>query len=1846
MAASLNTYPVLKIKPFKVRKKVFAVSTLFLLIFTSLISPLVQFGILNSRPIERLFNVMAAEPQPDGSQPQTDKEIIITREVCGISGSVEVTFAWKKIEDSTKYNLEISRTTDFEPSSTLTATTSSLEHTVTLEADIRFRIRVVGEGEKGEAKSSLAATYYNTACTQEKETDRLTAYSKALTENTTAVANGAVAGAKIAAAPTIPYGIATPSCSAGIITVTFEWTRSESGWNYELHWTGASNVNVGDQGSYSVDGWAPNQTINWTVRAYLGSDVGPDYSSSFNTGPCSNPTSTPTPTPTSNPTPTPTPTSNPTPTPTRTPTPTPISTTTPPTPTPTITTSAMTCTMTNTTFDLNVGQYPASYQFAATVNNLEQGKLFVGATYGDGTVRFFNQEPNFALSLSGNARINSDFEHGYFNSTSSGGTHTFNFTINLDANHYGPLSPAYTLDAFYIQTVSATTGAQIGQNKQCLSAVSGIGGLRINTYLTPTPTPTPTPPSIGTFSIGYSGISPIENIDRDQNRTFSLVYQDTGGWGGKPVEIYINGSQLSSGNTAALDNGNVYLSFPQKTISPGSSQQSLTFTLTANKFAAAKDYTFYLQGLYLANSLVLPASPLSSSNQLTVRVAAIAPTATPTTAVNTPTPTSGPNTPTPTSTVSNMTCVMNPASGIMNIQSLYGQQAQQTFTLTGNDLDRGELYVGVTYVGGAAKFFKNEVNNTIPLAEDSNYSAYIRSDDTGYYNSPGGGSKVFRFTVILSANHPGGTPVYTLPAIYIQTVDRSSGEAVQVGSNKNCTSSGILINIIEAPTPTPTSTPTPTTGPNTPTPTTMVSTPTPTPTISTTLACSLTIGATNFVRGSAAASLGNIGLTGGVSGTTYYLGLISGVNNKLFATQIGNKIEIGDKDFDPLKIYSQTTTISGTSGQAGIFVDASNTVLSRSHDFQLGLFDQSANLIKKCGNSVSIVISDGGAAPTPLGKVTLQTCTAGYANAVLDWSLWSITIGSTPTKYVWEYNSGISLVGSSGEGYRSGESFSRTAGVTGLTANADIAWKATAYNGVTAIAVSPVFIHHTIYCEQPPVTTPTPTPSLSSCILTPNNQPTVVQGESYDFSLSASGLPAGDAYAKVLFQDGSYKFFAINGNPISLSSSNARLLVTNNSGKVATVNGNAGFNIRFYSDANDAVGGNYTLSGMIVQVNGVDTDCKGVNQLGGMVITISAGISTPTSTPTNTPPTPTQTPTGVPTVTSAPTATPTTVPPTATPTTAPLMACTISPTVLALKTGETLAFNVTLNNLDQGDLYAGAYYQNDPDGHFFSQQSGVLGLSSGARIRSTDANLGLISSAGGGTRQMNFRIEADANSAVGNYTLDQFFVQTVRNGQFVRNTSCVAGGGSLTISVSAGLAPTPTVTPTPQPGTPTNTPTPTTAVSTTPTVTPITGNFTPIITSLNTQCSSISNADIALGWGAVSGVEGYGIELAISAFAPSDFSYYKYPADWSNLAGLYKQTTISDYEFVSNTTYQVRVTAIKSDQSQYPSVVRTIATGDCAKMSADVLGLNGSEANKLVPVQIGGDVVQNAFVAVALYNNGWNRSVQIEVMGSNGAYQPVTVAEPEVQIGTGVFVKAKSSGTLISPFPRNSSSYRGISSQLVYFDAYATDAATVGSYPEFKIRIKDGSTYYRGVSHGTVVSIAKETTYSGTKKSGFEFIKALAGSQKGGGCRGTYCWEVNYEPQRAKIIIGLWGTESTFSTVGTSGCDDYGCHEGSMFSWNQSQFSHYADITGMGGTKGNFEDETKIVNKMYTRSWNEAYGIEVGVSKDTPTSYFGPWNVGDDNFTWGGNWCYHVSNGYAVAYNTGLLNDLGPNCYD
>jgi len=1639
----------------------------------------------------------------------------------------------------------------------------------------------------------------------------------------------------------------------------------------------------------------------------------------------------------------------------------------------------------DTTFNLTVGSSPVNQNFSVTVSNLEQGELYVGATYVDGTIRFFKQQPNAELALSVNARLKSGSDQGYYNSTSQGGSKTFNFTISLDANHAAQQA-AYTLSAFYIQTV--VNGQQVGSNKQCNGASSGLGGMVINTLAGPTPTPTPTPPSVGTFSISYSGVSSVESIDRGQNKTFSVIYKDTGGWGGKPVEIYVNDSALTSNNTASLDNGNVYLSFVQKTIYPTTTQQSLSFTLSANEYAAAKDFVFKLQGLYVASSLVLPSSSSTGfavSNQFTARVAApVNPTPTATSVQNTPTPTTTvQNTPTPTTFVSNMACVMNPASGVFNIQASSTQQTLFPFTITANNLDRGELYVGVNYEeAGVFKFFNYEPNNTIVLSDRPDFSATIRSQDTGYYNSPGGGSKTFSFNIILSANHPGATPAYRLPEIYIQTVDRSSGEAQQIGSNKNCTASGITINTIGAPTPTATNAPT-----STPTPTGTVPTPTATVTPSANIACSLNVTATDFVRGTAASSLGNIVMSGGVSGTAYYIGLISGVNNTLFANQPGNKIEIGDKDFNPLKVYPQATTFSGSSGQTAVFIDPSNTVLSGSYGFELGLFTQSAVLVKNCGNPVTLTVSDGGSNPTPLGKVTLETCSNGKVNATLDWSLWSSTIGSTPTKYIWEYNYG-GLIGTGESGYTTSESFSRTANITGLTSQSEIAWRAKAYNGTTLLATSPVFTHTTIYCE-PPVATGTTgvgdsimlgaKSTLEANIPGIDIDAVVSRGAAAGISVLQAKLDSGTLGAKVIVGLGTNngitdsqidqiasivasprklflitvkvpqghesssnntiingasrhgatlidwysnsinhpEYFASDGihltgqgisaysnlvlaalgsapvttppgeftvlnrvfNCVDANNINIVFTWSQSSGAVRydlywerTPNGTASFDIR---DEQYLAGSSTTLShsnSTFAPNQRLWYDVKAVSASGGSVWSKNGTYyvdlptcSSPTATPTNTPvPTATATPTKTPT--NVPTATPTNTPvPTATPTPQIAMSCSINPTLLALKTGQILPFTVTVNNLDQGELYVGAYYFDDPNGHFFKLQSGIVTLSDQARIVSADASAGYYQSAsGGGSRQFAFKIEADANGPVGQYTLREFFIQTVRNGQFIRNTNCVTGGTQLVINVSAGIVPTntptktPTPTATPQPGTPTNTP----AVNTpTPTITSTPGNFKPVISDTSAKCSSISNAEILVNWGAVSGIEGFGIEMTTAAFSPSDFSYFRYPSDWSNLTSLYQQTRISDYGFISNTNYQIRITAIKSDGTQYQSDVQTVQTGDCAKLSADVGGLNGSASNKLVPMTIGGDVVPNAFVAVALYNNGWERPVQIEVKGVGGVYQPITASGQEVQIGAGVFVKAKASGTLTSPFAKNAPSYREISYRTVYFDAYATADAQVGSDPIFMIRIKDGAVYYDGASYGAAIPTQKPATTIGDYESAAQYILSIS---NGGATNATSTF-LNPPQNRAKAVLGMWGVENGWATSGSgvgvqcATSDSYNsAYVDSIYSFGHTPLQYrvtqlpssdpeYFDCQVGGGVPGDWGSWGNITGQ-FQNDGSDHNGIgDFKVETNAVNIMFSPGGNGPAFFgpAYTGSWCPRYLNTFNIAPVAMANSGLSQDCY-
>ena len=67
MAASKNDYPVYRLtlsrksRLARTFKNLAVLNVLSLLIFSSLFAPLIQFNILNSRPLDRLFETMAAE---------------------------------------------------------------------------------------------------------------------------------------------------------------------------------------------------------------------------------------------------------------------------------------------------------------------------------------------------------------------------------------------------------------------------------------------------------------------------------------------------------------------------------------------------------------------------------------------------------------------------------------------------------------------------------------------------------------------------------------------------------------------------------------------------------------------------------------------------------------------------------------------------------------------------------------------------------------------------------------------------------------------------------------------------------------------------------------------------------------------------------------------------------------------------------------------------------------------------------------------------------------------------------------------------------------------------------------------------------------------------------------------------------------------------------------------------------------------------------------------------------------------------------------------------------------------------------------------------------------------------------------------------------------------------------------------------------------------------------------------------------------------------------------------------------------------------------------------------------
>lgn len=105
----------------------------------------------------------------------------------------------------------------------------------------------------------------------------------------------------------ITSGSANPYCSSNDSKVDFSWSRTQSGWNYEVRWTVISTgqsftQNVGDISVLTVNGFTPNIGISWTVRPYLGSNIGPTYTgNNFTTatnvcGGTPSPTNTPSPT--------------------------------------------------------------------------------------------------------------------------------------------------------------------------------------------------------------------------------------------------------------------------------------------------------------------------------------------------------------------------------------------------------------------------------------------------------------------------------------------------------------------------------------------------------------------------------------------------------------------------------------------------------------------------------------------------------------------------------------------------------------------------------------------------------------------------------------------------------------------------------------------------------------------------------------------------------------------------------------------------------------------------------------------------------------------------------------------------------------------------------------------------------------------------------------------------------------------------------------------------------------------------------------------------------------------------------------------------------------------------------------------------------------------------------------------------------------------------------------------------------------------------------------------------------------------------------------------------------------
>ncbi|MBP6979608.1 hypothetical protein KBB41_01005 [Candidatus Curtissbacteria bacterium] len=101
---------------------------------------------------------------------------------------------------------------------------------------------------------------------------------------------------------------ANPYCYENDSKVDFSWGRVQTGWNYEVTWTVISTgqvftQTVGDISTLTVNGFSPGVGISWSVRPYLGSNIGPSRSgNNFTTATnvCGGtPTNTPTPTPSS-----------------------------------------------------------------------------------------------------------------------------------------------------------------------------------------------------------------------------------------------------------------------------------------------------------------------------------------------------------------------------------------------------------------------------------------------------------------------------------------------------------------------------------------------------------------------------------------------------------------------------------------------------------------------------------------------------------------------------------------------------------------------------------------------------------------------------------------------------------------------------------------------------------------------------------------------------------------------------------------------------------------------------------------------------------------------------------------------------------------------------------------------------------------------------------------------------------------------------------------------------------------------------------------------------------------------------------------------------------------------------------------------------------------------------------------------------------------------------------------------------------------------------------------------------------------------------------------------------------